>query len=300
MTAFYSDSKNSYYCINNKTVMRRKFLIALLAVSSSYVSAQVNKIEHFFVNSPQAEKLFYFFRNNFQLPTVWRYQDFGSFSSGALMIGSTPLEFLTFSKSHSTLTRFGGIALEPRQRTAQLTRIFDSLHIAHDKPFASTFHDGAVTDTSFTNVALKNILPGNIYFFTCDYQDREEVAAMEKTASDSLRSNGGGSLGIIRLKSIVIGCTDVKSNSDELSKIPGISKGENYRFNFSTGPLLQLMKADSAGILQIIVEVRSLADARRYLLQKNMLLQTNNRRIFIKPQSIGGLIVELIQGEDRE
>lgn len=179
------------------------FVIAIFFAVNT--SAQITNIEHFFVSSPNAKKLFYFFRDNFHLTVEWNYSEWNGFASGAVILGKTPLEFLRFAKDTSTKTYFTGIALEPVVRVNKLMKVYDSLHVNYGEKYVDTFTDD------------------NIYFFTCDYKYRTETDTMEMKAADSLKAIHGGSLGIVALEEIVVGCNDLPAYRQELSKLPGIT-----------------------------------------------------------------------------
>lgn len=271
-----------------------KYFIVLIGAICSFVApAQIKNIEHFFVSSPDAKKLFYFFKDNFNLPVLWHYEAWKTYASGGLTLGETPLEFLRFANDTSTKTLFAGIALQPTVGVNKLMRIYDSLHVSYGDEYIDTFTENNIKDTGFINLKIKNTLPGNVYFFTCDYKYRLEMDTMEMKAADSLKTIHGGGLGIIALKEIVVGCTDLTSYSNALSKLPGIKKEKNNLFRFSKGPSIRLVNSDSEGIQKIILTVHSLAAARGFLKQKNMSGESTKNAVMINPEAIEGLRIEL-------
>ena len=56
------------------------------------------RVEHFYLVSDQPQKLFIFFRDNFQLPEVWPFYQHETFASGGLSLGNVVLEFVSFPK----------------------------------------------------------------------------------------------------------------------------------------------------------------------------------------------------------
>ena len=290
ITALFSLIKKNYNQVIMKTILTSLFITFVFTYSST--PAQVSNVEHFYISSPDAEKLYHFFKEEFQLPTVWSYNNWGSWASGGLMLGNTPLEFLKFAKDTSIKTFFAGIALEPTARVNKLKSLYDSLHLSYGKMYVDTFTENGIKDTGFINLKIKKTLPDNIYFFTCDYKYRGEMDTMEMRASDSLKTIQGGTLGIIALKEIVVGCNDVSAYSNELSKLPGI-KQHNNLFSFSKGPSIQLVKADNEGIQKIIVRVRSVIEAKMFLQQRKILGTVINNSIMINPAYIDGLKIEL-------
>ncbi len=123
------------------------YLIVFVFIACN-ASAQISNVEHFYISSPNAEKLYHLFKQAFQLPVVWKYDTWDSIGSGALMLGNTPLEFLRNTKDTSTKTFFAGIALQPTARVNALISLYDSLHISHDDKYVDTFTENGIADTA--------------------------------------------------------------------------------------------------------------------------------------------------------
>lgn len=131
--------------------------------------------------------------------------------------------------------------------------------------------------------------------FICDYKARQRVADMHKRASEELARAGGGPLGVLRLKAIEVGVTDLELARLEWLKVtdvPGQEQGDVFRFG--AGPAVHLVKAGSPGIRGIVFQVSSLERARAFLAQRQMLGATTGTSTSIAPATIGGLNVTLV------
>ena len=107
----------------------KHYLLILLILSSLSGKAQINKIDHFFISSPQSKDLYTLFTTEFNLPVVWNYQTWGSFSSGGVSLGNVAFEFV--QDGPDQITVYHGIALEPKQTAAEIVPILDSADISH-------------------------------------------------------------------------------------------------------------------------------------------------------------------------
>lgn len=260
-----------------------------LVLSFFYCSlslAQLNRIDHFIVVSPNAEQLYHLLRNDFQLPVLWPYQTFRGFASGGVSLGNVTLELV--ARENLSRAHFASMALEPRESAEKMVRVLDSLDIPHGtvSPYVTTLDNGG-KDTLWKTVTL------NEHFFICDYNNRSAHQLRNKRAGDSLQQKRGGPLGIIKLKEIVGGGDDLPAISSEIIKLPGIKGEKENLFTFSTGPSIRLVNSEQPGIQKIILLVKSIAAAKSYLQSKGMLGMATGDSLFIDPKAVDGLEIEL-------
>jgi hypothetical protein len=256
--------------------------------------AQVNKIEHFFVSSPKAGKLFGFFSKELELPVLWNYQTWGDFSSGGVTLGNVAFEFVNYKGAD--VTGFNGIALEPSHHMEEFEKELDKLGIAHHTiDNSNVLKDSTGALRGWSTLTPKELLPNEAHLFVCDYKNREQVAENRKKGADKLKETNGGGLGIISLKEIVVGANGIKKYESQLQKLPDIKKNNGNLFSFREGPFLRLQQSSKNGILKIVVSVKSLQNAKAFLDSKKMLGQVNPGSIFILPAAIDGLQIELVE-----
>ncbi|MDY8137515.1 hypothetical protein [Aquimarina sp. 2201CG5-10] len=242
--------------------MRRKvfivFFTALFLLScSKRENVSIKKVEHFYISSNNTLDIFKVLTEQFGLPKVWEYQNWGNFTSGGITLGNVVIELI--EKPPEEIITHYGIALEPSQPLKRTISVLDSANITH----------GRVSRASqWSTVSLTNLLPDSINLFLCDYHDRDFVTLNRKKAVDKLVSNKGGKLGIQFLKEIRISAENPAEFENELAKIPGIVKKEN-EFYFSEGPYLKLIKSDTF-FLALLIKVKSIDKAKLELERLNL------------------------------
>lgn len=256
------------------------------------------RVEHFFVVSDQAQSLFTYFKDTFQLPEVWPFYQHGPFASGGLSLGNAVLEFVSLPKEDKKplRTEFRGIAFEPMRdadaTAAELTRR-DIRHT--DVQSYKSQIPGRQILAEWSSVALTDFPPTNADIFFCDYKDRTAVKEGRRAASHELAMRMGGPLGIVGASEITIGVQDLKEARSKwralLQPSPQIS---DDAFVFKTGPRIHLVRAESPGIQGLVVSVRSVSEAENFLKERRLLAKDDAGHIAISPAAIDGLAIRLI------
>ncbi len=276
------------------------FLLALCNLAE--VEAQINQIDHIYAACPSPDKLFHFFREQLGLPVVWDRRVKGKYESSAVWIGNVSLEFVRGDSTHPA--QFEGIGLEPSQSISDLVLTLDKSKVAHDTSQSVTFtviDKGNPEETiGWTSLDLLSILPAETDFYIIAYNNKRRFELNRALANDSLRHLYGGPLGVLFLKEIVICCSNLSLSQKSLKRVPGIKMSGNNHFSFNKGPGIQLIgcakgseKRDT-GIVKIVLRVRSILTARRYLDLNRMLGGESEKRVDIDPAVTGGLFVELV------
>lgn len=270
--------------------MKKCILLGLIFFASS-LKAQINKVDHFYASSPKAETLFNLFKNKFRMPVDWDYKSWGDFSSGAVTLGNIAFEFVYYKGVPKTT--FEGIGLEPQQSVEEIQIILDEATIMHDTIEPNTFVMKNGKLGGWSNMSLKNLLPAEAGLFICDYKNREEISFYRNKSADTLKNNNGGPLGVLFLKEIVIGSTNISLNKKELAKLPGIQVNKDDVYSFKDGPSIRLINSTINGFDKIVIKVSSVENAKKYLKSQNLLGNSTKNSVFIDTNSTDGLIIEL-------
>ena len=254
----------------------------------------MNKIEHFFASSPKAEQLFRFFSKELELPVVWPYKSWGDFASGGVTLGNVVFELVTFQGADTT--SFNGIALEPFHSMEEFEKELDQLSIAHDTiDNSNVSKDSTGALNGWSLFTPKDLLPNEANLFVCDYKKRQYIADGRKKIADKLKEINGGGLGVLYLKEIVVSTSDFKKHDEQFVRLPGVTKQQNGLFSFNDGPGLRLQQDAKNCIPKIVIVVTSLKNAKAFLESKKLLGNVNANSIFILPEAMDGLQIELVE-----
>lgn len=254
----------------------------------------VTKVEHVYIVSADAERLFQRFRTELELPVVWPYEAHGSFASGGLSLGNAVLE-VVHEGSAPGGTAFGGIALEPRGDAGAAIAELDRRRIAHGaaEPF-ETVREGR-RQVAWTTVDLAGLPPASAWVFLCDYRQRERVAAGRAAAAAALAARAGGPLGITALHEIAL---TVRAVDEAAAKwralLAPIEPTDEAVLRLGAGPRIRLIRAATEGIDSLLLRVRSLAAARQALRERKILGGEAEGALWIAPEAVDGLRIALL------
>jgi catechol 2,3-dioxygenase-like lactoylglutathione lyase family enzyme len=257
------------------------------------------RVEHFFVVSDRAQSLFTYFKDEFGLPEVWPFSPHGTFASGGLSLGNAVLEFVSFPKKDNKplKTEFQGIAFEPTADADATAAELTKRNIPHSGPQSRKLQIGGNVLAEWSSVMLSKFTPINADLFFCDYKDRQAVAQGRRDASHELALRMGGPLGIVAVAEITVGVQDLadarKRWSALLEPSPRIS---DNAFVFYAGPRIRLVRTESPGIQGIVLKVRSIDQAEKYLKERRILTKDSAGHITISPAAIDGLSILLADG----
>lgn len=103
-------------------------------------------------------------------------------------------------------------------------------------------------------------------------------------------------MGVTSLKEIVIAVKSLEEAEREWARLtdtPG--RWTSAIFAFGKGPSIRLVRAEAEGIQGIVVQVKSLARAKQFLIEKRMLGRASKGRLQIAPAALGGLVIDLVE-----
>jgi catechol 2,3-dioxygenase-like lactoylglutathione lyase family enzyme len=143
---------------------------------------------------------------------------------------------------------------------------------------------------------LKDFPPIETNVFFVDYKFRNSVAAKYKTVDDEFATRNRGPLGIVGAAEITVGVRDLEEARSQWSALlapsPQISEDA---FVFAAGPRIRLVRAESPGIQGIVLSVRSLNEAEKFLKERGLLARDDAGHISISPEAIQGLSIRLVE-----
>jgi hypothetical protein len=112
-----------------------------------------------------------------------------------------------------------------------------------------------------------------------------------------LVNSGGGPLGVVDVKEVIIGAVDVDMARRLWQKLldPTPSAMSNT-WQIGTGPAVRLVPADENRVQALVIRVASLERARAFLREKQLLVIDAAGQVTIDPSKLGGLDLRLVEG----
>ena len=270
-----------------------KLVFLTLLFFTIRLEAQITKVEHFYMSSPQAEKYFKLFKDQLGLPVVWDYKEWGGFSSGGVTLGNVVFEFVWYDGVKQT--KFEGIALEPKQPVQTFIKDLDKLGIAHDSISVNSKMNASGNLVGWDNLSLYGVLPSEAGLFICDYKQRDMIARGRAQAIAALQEANGGPLGVIAMKEFVILTTDIDAYKSSIAKLPGVTSQKENLFSFSEGPAIRLSPSERNIIEKIVIQVKSIEQAKNYLKSINLLGKVDSNSVYLDELAMDGLKIELVE-----
>ncbi|MFC1499580.1 hypothetical protein ACFL6T_01005 [Candidatus Zixiibacteriota bacterium] len=283
-------------------------LVATICISATVISQEhpnpIVRVDHIVAQSTQAQHLYEFLHDELLLPEVWPFTDYGGFASGGLSLGNVVIEIIKWNETNSRLTdqaTFQGIAFEPAGSASSTIEWMDQKSIGHSAldPYAINI-DGE--ELVLWETFSIEVPPTISVIFVCDYKDREAfVQEPQAASSQALLNSGGGPVGILACREIVIAVTDIEGDTNDWIRLLGQARLTSPGlFEFSVGPAVRLVESSDVGIREIVLEVRSLDQAREFLASNELLGSMTEDHVMILPEAVQGLDIRLLQSNREE
>lgn len=242
------------------------------AVTSGSPPRIVRQVDHLLLVSPAATRIFETLTVDLRLPVAWPFTSFGGFSSGGVALGNVNLEVIAAPPNSTTqgTTRFSGLALEPEPLSAALAEL-DARHLGHGEAAPSGSRWLArFTRPRWTTVSLPDVSAPGVEVFLCEFG--HDVAAQRRLLREELDARSGGPLGVLGVNSIVYGTRRRAELEEQWRRLLATEPpGTNGVWRIGEGPMLRVVAADRDAVSELVIGVRSLAAARRFLLGKGWL-----------------------------
>lgn len=290
-------------------IRNRWALVFLIVALASMAAAQtgvrrgpiVRQVDRILIESGTPGALFEFFIEDLQLPEAWPVADSGGYVSGGVSAGNVTLEVYRYARRNGTLNpqsstaRFSGLALEPHLIADALREMKASgIEYASPQPAVSILPDGT-KGVAWTTVPLPSFSKAGLSIFLYEYsQAFLKADVRRKQLGNRLTLNRGGPLGIQSVREIVLSSTNFKQGVAAWQNLLGAQTASGH-WNLGTGPSLRLVPGSRDGIEMIVIQIRSLAQAKAFLKNKDLLGPTSLGKITIKPSRIQGLSISLVE-----
>jgi hypothetical protein len=271
------------------------------AVSAAPQPPIVRGIDHFFATSPAPEPLYRVFRDSFDLPEVYPFRNYGSFSSGVVSMGNVLFEVVTWDVpvGDTLRTELKGVAFEPSERLPLTLARLREHGLTSQAPDSVMYTTPEGTKAlGYVNVPLDGpdgLPPASASIFINDNLGNPRATARRREGADELARRGGGPLGVLGVRELVIGVERrdaALAHWRRLLESPAQESGGSI--TLPAGPAVRFVEAPAGAILEMVVRVRSLEQAERFLADRGMLRQEGGQ-LLIAPAAVGGLRIRLVQ-----
>lgn len=254
----------------------------------------VRQVDHIIIQSDDPEKTFKLFSETLEFPTAWPFQSYGNFYSGAVNLGNVALEVIHLNARRPGFT---GVALEPIASESLPTLIanLEARGLAHDAPDPTSQKDQSGKEyLAWTIISLSQLAPAGTIFF-CKYTF--DLDPGRAKAAQALHDSGGGPLGVLSVKELVIGAHNVAAAQHEWSLIlgPPQHSGREFVWQIGSGPPIRLVAAQRDEIVRLRVSVKSLNAARAFLTKQGLLGRDSGRDITLDPSRTSGADISFVE-----
>jgi len=264
----------------------------------------VRGIDHFFATSPNTEPFYRFFRDSLGLTEVYPFRDYGDFASGIVSMGNVLFEVVRWDvPAGETLpSELKGIALEPNGTLTETVARLREYGVPHEKPDSVNMTSSAgVKALAYVNIGLDGLdgpgglEPAMAAIFINDNLGSPRAVTRRKEGAEELVGRNGGALGVLAVRELVLGVEDLEAALAQWRKLLGDEPREQGGVvTWPVGPAMRFVKAPRASIIEMVLQVRSLARARQFLEPRGMIAE-EDRRLCVKPEAVEGLRICVVE-----
>lgn len=282
----------------------RLFLIAavLLGAGLQMHAAKrgpiVRQLDNVLIQTDDPNTLFNFFTETLGLPAAWLPKDSPAYTGGGVGAGNVTFELIrSDSRNSRSRARVSGLAFVPYPLRDSIAEL-QFRKIPHDppEPYHSILPNG-VEGILWTTVVLSEFSEPDFPVFLREYNPGfldTEIRRMQLSGRLALKE--GGSLGVQSVKEIVLGTVNLRQ--DRLGwrdlLMPSAPASVSV-WQAGRGPDIRLVTGARRGVQRIVIKVKSLARARVFLQEQNLLGGESGDSISINPAMIQGLAIRLVE-----
>ena len=301
--------------MNRTDPLTRRACVALLLVSLSTVDGSesssqtgatqpIRQIDHIMIRMGDPRELFTFFAETLQLPIAWSLTSpRPGVMTGGIGFGNVNVEAIQFPGQTDARPRLVGFALEPSALDESLIALRRrGLTFGERRRLVATGPDGSKR-TLWTNVTLRQFSDSDspadatIHIFLSEYSPTYvNVDERRARLRAQLVNSGGGPLGVVDVKEVIIVAVDVDTARRLWQRLldPTPSATSNT-WQIGTGPAVRLVPANDNRVQALLIRVASLERAKAFLREKQLLRVDAAEQVTIDPSKIGGLDLRLVE-----
>ena len=285
--------------------------VGLLTVGGSEIGSQtqgatsqpIRQIDHIMIRTGNPQELYAFFTETLGLPIAWAMTSpRAGVATGGVAFGNVNVEAIQFPGQSDARPRLVGLALEPSGLDESLSELKSrGITSGERRPLIAVRPDGS-KNTLWTNVTLQPFSdqdsPANatLHIFLSEYS-AAYVNVEERRArlQRQLVETGGGPLGVVAVKEVIIGATDLATARRLWQRLlDPTPSSTSDTWQVGSGPAIRLVSARENRIQTLVIRVTSLDRAKAFLREKQLLGADSNGYSAIDPLKVGGLDIRLV------
>jgi catechol 2,3-dioxygenase-like lactoylglutathione lyase family enzyme len=285
-------------------------LVSLSTLDGAEISSQtratsqpIRQIDHIMIRTGDPRELYTFFAETLQLPIAWPMTSpRAGVMTGGVGFGNVNVEAIQVPGQTDPRPRLLGFAFEPSALDESLIELKRrGLTSGERRPLVATGPDGS-TRTLWTNVTLRQFSDSDspagatIHIFLSEYSPTYvNVDERRARLRAELVNGGGGPLGVIDVKEVIIGAVDLDAARQLWQNLldPTRSATSNM-WQVGDGPAVRLVRANENRIEALVIRVASLDRAKGFLRDRQLLGAETARHVTIDPSKVGGLELRLV------
>jgi hypothetical protein len=247
-------------------------LWAVLAFAASVAAQPIRQIDHVVIGTDDPHALFALLSETLRLPVAWPVSTFGPYQSGGISVGNLTIEVgraRPRGVDAADTARISAVVFEPGP-LADVIPLLDVRGIPHGQPSSFGMETSAPPETpSWTTVDLSGLSGAGLGFLLCEYH-RPDIHAFRRALARTLDARDGGPLGIVGASEVWIGGGGDAAFLAAWQPVLSAG-GAPDSWTLGDGPALRMEKASPRGHARLVLEVRSLPLALRFLRQQGLL-----------------------------
>ena len=277
--------------------------VAPHASSQSAAPAPIRQIDHIMIRTDDPRELYAFFADVLQLPVAWPLMSpRPGVTTGGVAFGNVNVEAIQVPGQRDKAPRLLGFAFEPSpldECLAELDR--RGITYGERRPLVSVGSNGS-RNVQWTNVTLRQFsdsdgpADGTMYIFLSEYNPTYvDVGQRRARLRKELAESGGGPLGVVAVKEMVVGLTDLEAARRLWQKLlDPVPPSMPDVWQVGDGPGIRLVPARENAIRTLVVSVASLPKAKSFLRGRSLLGSESDEAATVDSSKIGGLDIRLV------
>jgi hypothetical protein len=266
------------------------------------VPPPVRQIDHVMIRTGNPEDLYGFLTEILHLPVAWPLvAPREGVMTGGVGVGNVNLEAIRFPGQTELRPQLLGLALEPAALDSSIRELSSrGVAMGPRREILGSRPDGSKGPRG-TNVTLQqfsdsdNPADATVHVFLSEYSSAYLDVPERRARLRQQLTAGGGPLGIVDVKEVVIGVRDLTAGGRLWQRLldPASPSGQ-HAWQVGDGPAIRLVSAPRDRMEALTIRVASLDKARTFLRQNQLTGAETPGQVTIKSPKLGDVDIRLV------